>query len=188
MARVIAAANPDIELLEASDDDGIVRFRNTETGEEFEFSYEDIEEGRFTFTADGETASIDFDGSQEEGSGSVTITSDEGTTTFTASSERGDYPDWVPVYPGAATQGNYTTETPEARAGAYSFEVEEEVDVVLDFYANAFEAAGLEIKSRTTMPTGAMLAAETPDGARNATLSLSGEGGVVKGAVNFVEK
>ena len=94
-ARFIAAANPEIELVTADKDNRTVTFRNTETGEEFTFDYDDIEEGRISFTSGGESASIELD---TEGEG-VTITSDEGTTTFGASSDLWDLPDWVPVYP-----------------------------------------------------------------------------------------
>ena len=56
-SRFIAAANPDVELVSADKDSRVVVFRNTETGEEFTFDYDDIEEGRIAFTSGDETAS-----------------------------------------------------------------------------------------------------------------------------------
>lgn len=187
MAGIIAAANPDVELIEADADEGFVSFRNTSTGEEFRFSYEDIEQGRVSFTSDGETTSFEV---QEDGpdGGQVTISNDEGTTTFSASSDMGDVPSWLPVYPGAEAKGAYASETPEARAGAFSFETTDSMDDVVAFYKNAFEAASLTINSETKMGEAAMVLASSADQSRSAQLTASAKGDTVEGLVNFTEK
>ncbi|HXV62241.1 MAG TPA: hypothetical protein VEK15_16190, partial [Vicinamibacteria bacterium] len=126
MSRMIAAAHPEVELVEADKDARTVTFRNTTSGEVFTFSYEDIEEGRFSFTSDGETAQFDFDADESE-SGRMTVTTDEGTATFGAGSDVSDIPDWVPIYPGSTPNGTYSSETPQMRAGGFGFETSDGV-------------------------------------------------------------
>ena len=68
-SRLIAAANPEIELVDADKSNRTITFRNTETGEEFTFDYDDIEEGRFSFTSGDESASIEFNAEGDTGGG-----------------------------------------------------------------------------------------------------------------------
>jgi hypothetical protein len=183
-ARLIAAANPEIDLVEADKENRVVTFRNTQTGEEFVLNYEDVEEGRFSFTSGDETTSMDF---RTEGeSGGVTITSGDGQTTYGAGAS--EQPDWVPVYPGIEPQGTYASETPDLKAGAYTFETGDSLDYVLDFYASALEAGGFTIQNRTTTPGGALVVATTTGEARSVTITASVDNGAVSGLVNFTEK
>lgn len=184
-SQLIAAANPEIELVEADKESRVVTFRNVETGEEFTFDYVDIEEGRFTFTSGGEMAEVQV-GTEGEEAGSMTITTDEGQTTYgTATSEQ---PDWVPVYPGTQPEGTYASETPEMRAGAYTFETGDSVDELLSFYVSELEAAGFTIQNRTTTPDGALLVAGTADESRAVTVTASAKGDGVEAMINFTEK
>lgn len=186
-SRIIAAANPEIELVEADKDSRRVTFRNTKTGEQFTFDYEDVEEGRLSFTSDGETASIEFD-TQGGDAGRMTITTDEGTTTYRAGAELEQHPAWLPVYPGSEAKGTYASETPEMVAGGFTFETSDGLEDVLSFYAAELESAGLQIRSRTTTPEGAMLIAASSDESRTATVTASSKDGGVEALVNFMEK
>jgi len=130
-------------------------------------------------------AEVQVDTEGEE-AGSLTITTDEGQTTYgTATSEQ---PDWVPVYPGTQPEGTYASETPEMRAGAYTFEARDSIDDVLGFYVSELEAAGFTIQNRTTTPDGALLVAGTADESRAVTVTLSTKGEATEAMVNFTEK
>jgi hypothetical protein len=184
-AQMIAAANPDIELVSADKDSKLVTFRDVRSGEELTFSYEDIEEGRFTLTTEEGAARIDFDGEGE--SGKMTVTTDEGTATFGAG-DVANLPDWLPVYGGDSSEGVYSSDTPDARAGGFGFETSDGLEDVLSFYTTRLESAGLQIRSRTTTPDGALLVASSSDESKTATVTISTEDGGVSGMVNFVEK
>ena len=189
-SRFIAAANPEIELVDADKNNRIITFRNTETGEEFTFDYDDIEEGRFSFTSGDDSASIEFN--TDDDAGRMTITTGDGETMTYGAGASGhpDWADWVPEYPGTEPQGTFASETPDMRAGAFSFETEDGLDEVLDFYVSELEAAGFVIQNRTTMPTGAILVATTSDEVRSATVtaSVNDDGDGIDAMVNFTEK
>ncbi len=186
-SRFIAAANPEIELVDADKNNRIITFRNTETGEEFTFDYDDIEEGRFSFTSGDESASIEFN--TDDDAGGMTITTADGQTTYGAgASGHPDWANWLPVYPGTEAQGAYASETPDMRAGAFSFETTDGLDEVLDFYVSELEAAGFVIQNRTTTPTGAILVATTSDEVRSVTVAASVNDDGIGAMVNFTEK
>lgn len=185
-SKLIAAANPEIELVDADKSNRTVTFRNTDTGKEYTFDYDDIEEGRFSFTSGDESTSIDFDTDGSERGGMTIKTGDGETMTYGVGAT--DQPDWVPVYPGVDPQGTFSSDTPEMRAGAFTFETDDGVDDVLSFYVAELEAGGFTIQNRTTTPDGALLVATTADESRSATITASAEEDGVQAMVNFTEK
>ncbi len=183
-AKLIAATNPDVELVAADEETQTVIFLNSKTGEEFTFNYQDIEEGRFSFTSDEGT--FDVDASGEEGR--LTVTGDDGTTILGSGVSLENLPDWLPMYLGTSAEGTFFTETPDGEMGAYVVRTGDGLETVMDYYVDELESAGLEIAQRTTMPTGAVLVASSPDNTRTVTITGSVEAGEVKMMVNFTEK
>ena len=165
-AKLIAAANPEIEFVSSDEDGRTVTFRDTRTQKEFTFNYQDIEEGKVQFSSPYESVSVDIETDQED-EGKVTITTKEGTTTFGAG--RGvaaEFPDWVPVYPGTTPEGTYSTDSAQVRSGAYTITLKDSLEEIVNYYVAAIKKAGLEIKNRTTVPTGVFLIANSPDDSR----------------------
>jgi hypothetical protein len=186
-ARLIAATNPEIELIEADEENRVVVFRNTKTDEEYTIDFEDIEEGKFSFFSDDESFTLELD-SDEDDSGTLTITTEDGTTRFGAGAHIGDIPSWVPVYPGTTPEGTYSSESPEGRSGAYTIETEDELDLVVDFYISELEEQGLEIVNQARSKEGAFLTAQSPDDDLTMNLGASIENGKTKVVINFAEQ
>ena len=186
-AKLLSAANPEVELVEADKDNQRVTFRNTKTGEEYTVDYDDIREGRIHLSSSEGTMTVDVE--ENEGDGErLTVTSQEGTTTFDTGDRAADLPGWLPVYPGSEPEGTFKSETPDGYAGAYTIRTEADRGELIDYFAAELERAGLEIRSRTTMPDVDMLLAVSSDEARTATVTASTEEGEVSVMVNFMEK
>jgi hypothetical protein len=183
-AKLLAAANPEIELVSADKDSKTVTFRNVKTGEEISFNYDDIENGRVSFSADGEELQVQATGGEE---GLVTIQSDEGTMTF-GGGNAADIPEWVPVFPGATASGAYASEAGDQRSGAFSFESDSDLESILDFYEDEKDRAGLQVVSRTTSNDGALLVMGSPDQSRALNVMASRKGNSVEIAITFTEK
>ncbi|MGH9460994.1 MAG: hypothetical protein ACRD1X_07225 [Vicinamibacteria bacterium] len=185
-ARLIAAANPDIELVGTDEDQKTVTFRNEETGEEFTFNYQDIEEGRVTFSSDEQAVTYEVN-REASGEGGLTVTSGEGTATLgSVSLEK--FPAWLPVYPQTDPQGTFFTESPEATMGAYTSSTQDDLEAVIDYYATELEKAGLSVDQRTIVPSGGLLVAHSPDDTRTVSITSSVENAETKVMVNFTEK
>ncbi len=186
-SKLIAAANPEIEVVEADEENRVITFRNTKTDEEYTIDFEDIEQGRINFFSDDESLSLQVEAG-EDNPGSLTVTTDEGTTKFGAVADRDDLPSWLPVYPGTTPVANYTSETAEERTGAYTIETEDDLEDVIDYYVTELEKKGFSIENRFTSSDGAMVTAKSSDGALTVNLAASVDGGTVEAIVNFSEK
>ncbi len=186
-AKLLAAANPDIELVSADKDSRTVTFREVSTGKELTFGYDDIEEGRITFSSDGETAEFAVE-SAGEGSGGLTVKTSEGTATFSAGGDASNIPDWIPLFPGVTPKSNFSAEGGGQNTGTFSFSTDSEIDSILSFYDDQAEQAGLETKSRTTTGDGALWVAASSDESRGLTVMISQQGGGLEVVVSFTEK
>jgi hypothetical protein len=186
-AKLLAAANPDIELVAADKENRTVTFRDVKTGEELTFGYDDIEQGRVTFSSGTETAELEVTPGQD-GSGGLTVKTSEGTATFSAGGDAANVPDWVPVYPGATPTNNFSAEGTGQQTGTFSFTSDADVESILDFYDEQGKQAGLETKSRTTTGEGAIWVAATPDDSRGLTVMASKQDGGLEVVVSFTEK
>jgi hypothetical protein len=186
-AKLLAAASPEIELVKDDRDARTVTFRNVKTGEEFTFSYQDIEEGRVSFSSEGQSGTIEV-GKDDEGRGQLTVTTEQGRATFGGGSDLKDFPRWLPVYPGASATSVFSSDTAGERTGAYTLKTGDRLEEVLDYYARELDKVGLQVKSRTTTPAGAFLTASNEGDTRTVSLAASSDGGEVEVMVNFAEK
>lgn len=185
-AKLIAAANPEIELVEADESRRIVIFRNTRTDEEFTFDFEDIENGAVYFSSGDESLSIELEPGRND-DGTLTITTQDGRTLIGGGATADDIPEWVPVYPEAQPQKTISSDYYAGHWGAYTFTVEEDLQEVLDFYITEVEKLGLEITSQTTTKESAMMTAQTPDEAMLITLTASGDNGEAQVLIQYNE-
>jgi len=186
-AKLLAAANPDIELVSTDKENRMVTFRDVNTGQELTFGYDDIEQGRVSFSSGSETAELEVTPG-DDGSGGLTIKTSEGTATFSAGGDASDRPDWVPVYPGVTPTSNFSAEGTGQYTGTFSFTSDSDIETILDFYDDQVKQAGLETKSRTTTSEGAIWVAASSDDSRGLTVMASKQGGGMEVVVSFTEK
>ncbi len=185
-AKLLAAANPEIELVATDKENRTVTFREVSTGKEITFGYDDIEEGRVSFSSGSETAELEVTG--EDGSGGITVKTSEGTATFSAGGDASDIPDWVPVFPGAVAANNFAAESDGQLTGTFSFTTDSDIESILNHYDAEAQPAGLETKSRTATADGAIWIGASPDDSRGLTVMASSRDGGLEVVVSFTEK
>ena len=86
ITKMIAAANPDVDVLSTDEGAGKITVRDKKTGKVVTMTFDDAKKGKFSFSAqgdDGKTASLEF------GAGADKL------------------PSWVPAYPGAKAVGTF---------------------------------------------------------------------------------
>lgn len=147
-AELMVRMDPDLELVESDEEKGQITVRQLSTGEVATFDYSEIEEGRFSFKTDEGEVSIDASGEQE--GGTMTIKTDDGVAQYIASTDVGDLPNWVPLYPDATKSvGGATASTPEGVGGTVHFETGDEPREVLDYYEKKLKEEGYEVLVQT---------------------------------------
>ena len=187
VAKMIAAANPDIEVVAEDADAGTLTLRNKKTGETITMNAEDIKDGRISFKTDkGEEVKIS--GSAREGEQGLTIESDEGTLSF-GSGASAQLPDWLPIYPGAESQGTYSGEGKGKTGGAVQFETPDSVAEVLAFYEKQLKGAGFATETtrvdRDGSLVGATLTAKDEAGGRTVTIVCTRIEQATQGLVSY---
>ena len=149
-ARLMAAANPDIEVLSTDEDRGTMTVRNKKTGETFTINLRDAAKGKFVFEQNGKRAEINAQANGDKGS--FEIKSSEGSMKFGTD---GKTPDWMPAYPGATQKGVFSSQTPKGLAGSYTFTATDSIEQVSRYYEDALKKAGLAVTTHSVQQNGA---------------------------------
>ncbi len=147
-ARLVVKASPELEEVETDEAAGTMTIRNKKTGELITVNFDDIKEGRFSWTADGEEVTVDVSDAE---SGTVKIESSDGDgfqlTTGDAVDE--EIPDWVPVYPGTEPKNRGSMKTDEMVSGNYTTTTDDGVDEVLEYFQETLKSAGYDVSINT---------------------------------------
>ncbi len=168
VAKMIAATNPDIEVLAYDDKSGIIKMKDKKTGKIMEVNFEDAKNGNF---------SIKEDGGKE---GQVSISGSGGNPP----------PGWVPVYPGAKQQSSFSSNSEEGANGTVAFSVDGGPKEIAEFYRDKLKAGGFAISAEFSGGGGAgsMITAEDKEKNRAVHVVIGGEGSKATVSVTFTEK
>jgi hypothetical protein len=135
LAKLITASNPDAEVVSTDSGAQTITIRNKKTGEEVTMSFDDIKAGKFKMRAIGKNGEV---ANVELGAGA------------------GKLPSWVPVYPGATPQGNFTASGDDGSGhgvgGLVNYESSDSPEKVLEFYKE--KVGGMNMKVLNTTDTG----------------------------------
>ncbi len=190
MAKLLTAANPNVEVVGSDSGNNTVTFRDKQTGETITMNFDQIKQGRIDFRGPkGEHASINAHGSGD--SGTLEINGPNGSMKF-GSGTAAQIPSWVPSYPGATPTGNFSMQGADGANGSFGFTTSDDTKHVLDFYQQALSAAGFKITNNMTSNTptgsGGMVAAENESTKQTVVASVSQEGGGTKVGVIYGTK
>jgi hypothetical protein len=178
MAKIIAAGDENIEVVDVDENAGRITFRQKDTGKTVTMNTEDLKEGRISFeSSEGESFSMEASGSDDNQV--IRMKTDEGSYEIGGGSSA-DIPSWLPAYPGTNPEGLMKQAGPEFNAGAMTFETRDSVTKVMEFYQKAFAEAGMEVQTvqHSGAEAGAMVSGSTGDDTRSAHAMIgAGDGG-----------
>jgi len=172
-AEMIVKVNPDMEMVEANDEEGKMTIRMKKTGEELTFSYADIKEGKFSVkTSNGETIKVEGNGNKivkTDADGKKTVMKNDGKTmkiegpdgkTITTTvGKAGTYWDNLPAkmkdlaYPkiSEAATALTTSEDDKSIKASFAFTTTDAETAVLKFYQEKLKAAGYAVKEESSI-------------------------------------
>ncbi len=147
-ARMIVKLNPELEEVSTDEAAGTITVRNKKTGEVVTVNFDDIEDGKLVFSTD--KGDVTVDASELEESGSMTVTSEDGSVVFaTGKPSAGDLPSWVPMYPETEPSSRHSMRTDTTASGGFEITTPDPVADVLEFYREELESAGYAISVNT---------------------------------------
>jgi len=178
--------NPEVEVVSSDADAKTITVRNKKDGKEVTFNLADIKAGRLSIESDGETVNFEGNTSPDGKSGSFKVTSDKGSMTIGGEAE---IPDWVPVYPGARTEGHSSIKSGTEASGTFTIHTPDSSDRVVAYYEHELKAAGFEVQKSTLQSsnaTGGNVNARL--GNRTVNVTVATQEGETQGLVAFTEK
>ena len=157
-AETVVRFSSELELVESDREAGRITIREISTGKVLTFDYEDISEGRFSFEGEDGQA-LRFDASAAaSGDATLTVETQDGTTTLGTAGQAVDLPDWLPGWTGSvAEQGGFRTVTNTEQSGTYGFQTEDSAGEILEFYRKVLEDLGLEVSETKFSASGSAM-------------------------------
>jgi hypothetical protein len=166
ISKMIAASNPDVQVLSTDEGAGKITVRDKKTGKVVTMTFDDAKQGKFSFSAqgdDGKTASLEF------GAGADKL------------------PSWIPAYPGGKTVGTFAINgnSGEGNGGAFSFSTSDSPEKVLSFYEDKYKELGLGVKMVTHTSEGGMILGADEGEKRSLHVIVGRESGETKVQVMY---
>ncbi|MBZ5592803.1 MAG: hypothetical protein LAP39_11250 [Acidobacteriia bacterium] len=152
VARMMAAVNPDVEVVSTDEDKGTITVRDKKTGKTLTMNLADAQKGKFVFEQDGQKLALEAHGDGDKGS--LELKSSEGSMKFNAGAGADKLPDWLPAYPGAAAQGAVSMQNATGTTGSFHFATKDSVEQVMSYYEDALKKAGLKVSTNTVQANG----------------------------------
>jgi len=179
-AKMLAAMNPNVEVVTADEGTGKITLREKKTGKTITLDFQDIQKGRITFEDEtGEKVDLQTEG--EGGRGSMSVKSSEGTMQWGAGS-LADVPGWVPKFPGGVMVGSFSAQGKQGEGGSFQIKCNGSVQKVADFYEQALNGAGMKV-TKHSMESGGkstMMLTGSADSGRTVNAAVtSGDEGTV---------
>jgi len=162
-AKIMVAANPDVEMVSVDEGRQEITVRNRKSGKTYTLSFEDAKNGKFTMKEDGKT-------------------------TLTVGG-KAKVPSWVPDYPGSDPQGAFSAAGADGESGTFTFKTKDGSDKVVQYYQDQFKSAGMKVTSNITSQDGkssaGMLSAQDEANKHSVTIVLSVESDETTVAVTY---
>jgi hypothetical protein len=181
-ASMIAAANPDVEVVSKNADKGLITFREKSTGKTVTVDLEQIKQGKLSFTSDDKEVHV------EAGEGGIRLKSSDGETAVIGGGPV-HLPSWMPAYPGADMRGTMSASKDEKQSAMVGFTTKDSFRKVLDFYTDALKKNGFTVEARTVVSdTTAVLTAKSDSPERSAMVNVTTADGETNVGLIFTEK
>jgi hypothetical protein len=163
MAKMVAAMNPDLEVVSSNDRVGTVTVRERSTGK---------------------TMTYKFDSDKK----SLVIVAEDGSEVKIGADSGAKLPSWVPAYPGATIEGSFAAQGPDGSSGSFSFKTPDSTDKVTAFYQDQLKSAGFTINVVSSGTQGGMVSGEDTANRRTVIVMVNGSTGTTSGSITVNEK
>ena len=158
ISKMIAAANPDVEVVTTDEGKGTVTLREKSTGKVVTLNFDDVKNGKISFSAEG----------NDGGTATVEIGGDAAAKA----------PSWVPAYPGATSSGGLSLRGSGAtgEGGSFVFSAKDAPPKVIAFYQQRLQAEGMTVNQSSVGDSGGTVNAEDAASQRTVAVVVAPDG------------
>lgn len=150
-AKLLAATNPDLEVVSHDDGRGLVTIRQRSTGKTVTMNLDEMKHGKITFREDGKDA-VTLEAHGDGSTGSLQVKS--GTESLTMGANQGAPPAWIPAYPNSKPANTYSVTGDGHTSATFQFQTQDAAKDVVAFYEQGLKHNGFTINAATTGDSG----------------------------------
>jgi hypothetical protein len=154
VTRMLAAANPEVDVVSVDEDKGKITVREKKTGKTMTMDFADAQKGKFVFEQDGQK--LQMEARADGDKGSLEFKSGDGSMKFQTGAGSEKLPDWIPVYPGSTPQGAFSLHKADTKetSGSFHFTTKDSVEQVTRYYEDALKKTGMKVSTNTVQQDG----------------------------------
>ncbi len=146
LGRIIAAANPNLDVIDVNEAKGTIKVRDKNSNKTFYINLTDAKRGKIEIVdEDGKGVRISGDG------GKIEVNGDDGDKAVVNLGGGAQQGGWVPAYPGAKVLNSVTSEKQGIQSGVYTFQTSDSAQQVLDFYRDKLKAGGYTVSNENSV-------------------------------------
>jgi hypothetical protein len=150
-AKLLAATNPDLEVVSSDDGRGVVTIRQRSTGKTMTVTFDDMKQGKFTFREDGKDAvTLEAHGGGDTGS----LQMKSGSESLTMGASQATMPAWIPPYPNSKPTSTFSVNSKQGNSASFQFQTTDDSKDVVAFYERELKQTGFRINATTTSESG----------------------------------
>jgi hypothetical protein len=189
IAKLLAASNPNIEVLSVDEDEGIIRVRDKKTGKSMTMDLSEAKNGKIVFR-DEDNQNLEIQTQGEGDSASIQMSSPDGTARIGAGAAQ--LPDWLPAYPGAKSGGSIGASSGNGKTGTETFETSDSAEDVASFYERSLKNAGMAVEKTSFAGSDkesmTVISAKSSDEQRSGVISVARKEGKTMVSLSFESK
>jgi hypothetical protein len=186
MAKMVAAVNPDAEVVSTNDRSGTITVREKSTGKTMTMRFDPDKKTMVIVGDDGKEATVKISG--EGNNGSVEINGGDTSLKFGGAAAGAALPSWLPVYPGSSPQGAMSTQTKDASQNSWTFKTSDAAGAVITFYQDKLKGEGMTVNMASQTGNGGMVMAEDKATNRTVMVTAGSENGGTVGSLTVIQK
>jgi hypothetical protein len=167
IAKMLATANPDVDVVNTDDGSGTITVRDKKTGKVTTMTFDDARNGKFSITAqddNGKTATMEFGGSAS------------------------NLPSWIPAYPGSNPQVNMAGRANDGDAGNFTFTTADPPSQVMQYYQDKIKEMGMKATTVVASEKGGMVNGADDNNHRTLNVIVGGGSGKTSVTVTYGSK
>jgi hypothetical protein len=150
-AKLLAATNPDLEVVSTDEQRGLITIRQKSTGKTMTVNFEDMKRGKITFKENGKDA-VTFEAHGNGDTGSVQMKS--GSESLTMGANQASLPAWIPAYPNSKPMSTFSMNGKEGTSASFRFQTQDASKDVVAFYERGLKETGFHITATSTSESG----------------------------------
>lgn len=172
-AKLLAATNPDLEVVSTDDRRGLITLRQKSTGKTMTVNFDEIKQGKITFKENGKDA-VTFEAHGDGQTGTMQMKS--GSESLSLGANQAAMPAWIPVYPNSKPQSNFSMNTKEGTSSNFQFQTQDSPKDIIAFYERGLRQNGFKITATSTSQSdtsvGGLVTAEDEANKRNVLVTV----------------